>query len=84
MGIEKRVYSFRFDPEMVARLQLRAEEENRSLSNLVETILKQYLAKLEFPGACLSLGAQKPPLVEKGATKAPGGAILGIREEADA
>lgn len=47
MGIEKRVYSFRFDPEMVARLQLRAEEENRSLSNLVETILKQYLSKLE-------------------------------------
>ena len=28
MGIEKRVYSFRFDPEMVARLQLRAEDEN--------------------------------------------------------
>ena len=45
MGIEKRVYSFRFDPEMVARLQLRAEE-NRSLSNLLETILKHYLAKL--------------------------------------
>lgn len=47
MGIEKKVYSFRFDPEMVALLQERALEENRSLSNLVETILKQYLAKRE-------------------------------------
>lgn len=47
MGIEKKVYSFRFDPEMVLRLQERAVAENRSLSNLVETILKQYLAKKE-------------------------------------
>ena len=45
MGIEKKVYSFRFDEDMVDRLRTYAEAENRTLSNMVETILLQYLSK---------------------------------------
>ncbi len=45
MGIEKRVYSFRLSEQMVEELQKHAENENRSLSNLVETILKNYLKR---------------------------------------
>lgn len=45
MGVEKKVYSFRFSEEMVQSLQKYANEENRSLSNFVETILKNYLNK---------------------------------------
>ncbi len=45
MGVEKKVYSFRFSEEMVQNLQKYANEENRSLSNFVETILKNYLNK---------------------------------------
>ena len=43
MGVEKKVYSFRLDTEMVAQLQHYAEEDNRTLSNLIQTILKKYL-----------------------------------------
>lgn len=43
MGVEKKVYSFRLDPALVEQLQNYAEQENRSLSNLVETILKQHI-----------------------------------------
>lgn len=43
MGIEKKVYSFRFDEDMVDRLKVHAKAENRTLSNLVETILLNYL-----------------------------------------
>lgn len=43
MGVEKKVYSFRLDTEMVIQLQRFAEEDNRTLSNLVQTILKRYL-----------------------------------------
>ena len=42
MGDEKKVYSFRLEPELVKELQRRARQENRTLSNLVETVLKQY------------------------------------------
>ena len=47
MGIEKKTYSFRFDEDMVSKLRVYAEAENRKLSNLVETILLQYLAQRE-------------------------------------
>lgn len=47
MGIEKKVYSFRFDEEMVEKLRGYAAEENRTLSNMIETILLQYLSKRE-------------------------------------
>ena len=45
MGIEKKVYSFRFSEDMVDRLRACAEAENRTLSNMIETILLQYLSK---------------------------------------
>ena len=47
MGIEKKNYRFRFHEDMVERLRAQAQLENRSLSNLVETILLQYLSTLE-------------------------------------
>ena len=45
MGIEKKVYSFRFNEDMVDRLRACAEAENRTLSKMIETILLQYLSK---------------------------------------
>lgn len=45
MGIEKKVYSFRLDREMVGALQHYADIENRTLSNLVQTILKNYISE---------------------------------------
>ena len=47
MGIEKKTYSFRFSEDMVDRLRAYVEAENRTLSNMVETILLQYLSKRE-------------------------------------
>ena len=44
MGIEKKVYSFRFDEDMIDKLRVYAEAENRNLSNMVESILLQYLS----------------------------------------
>ena len=45
MGIEKKTYSFRFSEDMVDRLRAYAAAENRTLSNMIETILLQYLSK---------------------------------------
>ena len=45
MGVEKKVYSFRLDVEMVKQLQYYADKDNRSLSNLVQTILRNYLVE---------------------------------------
>lgn len=45
MGIEKKVYSFRLETQLIERLQTYANEENRSLSNMVETVLKRYVAQ---------------------------------------
>ncbi len=47
MGVEKKVYSFRFDEEMVDKLRSYAREENRTVSNLIETILLKYLSDRE-------------------------------------
>ena len=52
MGIEKKNYSFRFHEDMVERLRAQAQLENRSLSNLEETILLQYLSTLEEKTTC--------------------------------
>jgi len=43
MGIEKKVVSVRMDETMVEELKAIAEQENRPVSNLIETIIKQYL-----------------------------------------
>ena len=44
MGIEKKVFSVRLDEELYEELKVIAGAENRPLSNLVETILKRYVA----------------------------------------
>ncbi|MEA5134902.1 MAG: DUF6364 family protein [Candidatus Fimivivens sp.] len=43
MGIEKKVVSIRLDEEFIEELKKTAKEENRPLSNLIETILKSYV-----------------------------------------
>jgi len=43
MGIEKKVYSVRLDEDLLSALKTISKEENRSLSNLVETVLKRYV-----------------------------------------
>ena len=43
MGIEKKLVSVRMDEWVIDELRAIAEKENRPLSNLIETILKQYL-----------------------------------------
>lgn len=44
MRDERRVYSFRLEEKMMEKLKVHAKEDNRTLSNLVETILKSYIA----------------------------------------
>ena len=43
MGMEKKVLSVRLKETDIAKLRKCAEEENRTLSNLIETVLKDYL-----------------------------------------
>lgn len=45
MEVEKKIYSFRLDADIVNQLQRYAEHHNRSLSNLIQSILKQYMEK---------------------------------------
>lgn len=47
LGIEKKVFSFRFDEEIVDRLKYYAKKQNRNFSNFVETILLDELEKLD-------------------------------------
>lgn len=50
MGMEKRVVSVRVSKELYQNLKILAENENRTLSNLIETMLKAYVAeKKELP-----------------------------------
>jgi len=44
MGIEKRVLSVRLDDETIDALKAIAKNENRTLSNLIETVLKQRIS----------------------------------------
>ncbi|MBQ1264722.1 MAG: ribbon-helix-helix protein, CopG family [Oscillospiraceae bacterium] len=45
MGIEKKTVSVRLDEDLIAKIRTLAEKENRSFSNLVETVLKKYADK---------------------------------------
>ena len=45
MGVEKKVLSIRLDEEMIEELRVSAKKENRTLSNLIETVLKDYLKR---------------------------------------
>lgn len=47
MGIEKKTYSFRLEEDLVEQLRVYAKEENRNLSNMIETILLQYVSNRE-------------------------------------
>jgi len=47
MGIEKKVLSVRLDEELIEKLKMAAKDDNRTLSNLIETVLKKY-ADSEF------------------------------------
>ena len=47
MGIEKKVLSVRLDEEFIDELKILAKKENRSLSNLIETVLKRYASSKE-------------------------------------
>ena len=47
MGIEKKGISIRLDEDLIDRLKEVAEQENRTMSNLIETILKQHLGRLD-------------------------------------
>lgn len=39
----KNPYSFKLEPEIIPALKLIAESENRSLNNLVETVLRDFI-----------------------------------------
>jgi hypothetical protein len=41
----KKVVTFRFDPELLAKLRAAARTENRTAANMLETILKRALEK---------------------------------------
>lgn len=41
--IKTKPYQIRFDIELLEQLQIQAQKENRSMSNLIQTILKDYL-----------------------------------------
>lgn len=47
MGVEKKVLSVRIDDEIIEKLKRLAEKENRSLSNLIETVLKKHITQVE-------------------------------------
>lgn len=47
MGLEKPVCSFRLRLELVESLKVLAAQENRNLSNFVETILLNYVKEHE-------------------------------------
>ena len=44
MGIEKKVLSIRLDEKFIDELKVIAKNENRPLSNLIETVLKKYVS----------------------------------------
>ena len=45
MGLEKKVVSIRLDEDLIRNLKEAAQKQNRSLANLVETILKEYASR---------------------------------------
>lgn len=47
MGIEKKVISLRLDEDFTKILKKIAKEQNRTVSNLIETVLKSYVKEIE-------------------------------------
>lgn len=46
MGVEKRVVSIRLEESFIQELKVQAAKENRYLSNFIETVLKEYMKKV--------------------------------------
>lgn len=47
MGIERKVYSLRLTEEVAEKIREYGQLENRNFSNMVETIMLQYIAERE-------------------------------------
>lgn len=39
----KKAYTLKIEEELLEQIKIRAEKENRSVSNLMETVLKNYI-----------------------------------------
>jgi len=50
MGITKPTYSFRIDEETMNKIKKYAESENRSLSNYIETLVKEHVKTKDKEG----------------------------------
>ena len=50
MGMEKKVVSIRLDEEFIQELKECAKNENRPLSNFIETVLKEYIKRQKKEG----------------------------------
>ena len=49
MGIEKKVLSVRLNEKLIGKLKAIDKDENRPLSNFIETVLKKYVSsKIDF------------------------------------
>jgi len=44
MGLERKVISIRLEEDFIQELKDLAEQENRPLSNFIETVLKKHVA----------------------------------------
>ena len=51
MGITKPQFTFRLDEDLIAKIRAYAKEENRSLPNYVETVLKAHVKEKEDKNA---------------------------------
>ena len=47
MGMEKKTYTFRLNEEVAEKIRTYGQMENRSLVNMVETILINYITERE-------------------------------------
>lgn len=47
MGIQKKVYSIRLEEEFIETMKTYVAQQNRSLSNFIETVLKQEVERLK-------------------------------------
>ena len=45
MGLERKVISIRLEEDFIQELKELAEQENRPLSNFIETVLKKHVAE---------------------------------------
>lgn len=41
----KRIYSFRFDNDLIKKLDKKAQKENRNRTNMIEYLIKKFIDK---------------------------------------